>query len=97
MQPPPTSGGGTAPVYTNVWATFENVPNDGSDSLDYAPDESTAAPAPRYIIAEGEFFPGEVIKPPATPNAAAIDFADRPETTATATQDSSGVFSVIYG
>jgi hypothetical protein len=96
MQPPPTSGGRTAPVYTNVWATFENIPAGGSNSLDYTPPETEAAPAPSFIIAEGAFFPGQVIEPPATPNTAAIDFADRPETTATVSQNADDTFSVTY-
>ena len=30
-----TSNGGTTPIYTNAWATFENITNGGWDQVDY--------------------------------------------------------------
>lgn len=96
--------GGQTPVYTNVWATFPNITNGDHDSLVYAeadvmPGSDAAgapAPAPSFYLTEGDEAPGQVITTPQVSDAAAVDFAERPQTTATVTQDASGGFSVLY-
>ena len=103
--PPPLHGhGGETPVYTNVWATLPNITNGDYDSLVYAEADvmpgseaaSAPAPAPSFYLAEGDDAPGQVITPQVA-DAVAVDFAGRPQTAATVTQDASGGFSVQYG
>ncbi|WP_029916787.1 hypothetical protein [Caulobacter sp. UNC358MFTsu5.1] len=95
FMPPAVEPGGQTPVYTNVWATFENVTSGAWDSLVYKPD-GEGSPAPSLIVAEGADMPGQVIEPPKDVNLATIDFAGRTQTTAAVTQHPDGGFSVAY-
>ena len=90
--PPPAVGG----VHT-AWASFENVPVGGSDSVEYAPSEDAETSPPSFIIAAGDdVTPGQVSDQGSTAATATIDFTDRSETTATVTQDAAGAFTVAY-
>lgn len=96
FMPPPVEPGGQTPVYTNVWATFENVTPGAWDSLVYKPDSADGSPPPSLIVAEGADMPGQVIEPPKGVNVATIDFAGRSQITADVTQHPDGGFSVAY-
>lgn len=78
------------------WATLDDVPEGGAESVEYAPPEVAGASAPSFIIADGDFTPGEISDQASPAHVATIDFAGRSETKATATQDASGAFTVTY-
>ena len=98
-QPP----GGTTPIYTNAWAVFENINNGGWDNVVFTPEPAVqsktvkAPPAPRVLVMEGVYKPGQVVKPAKGAKVATVDFKGRPETTATVTEHPDGGFSVAYG
>lgn len=91
MQPP----GGVTPIYTNVWATLENITDGGWDSVTYAP-EGEDPPAPRVMVAEGVYTPGQIVEPSIGVNIVTVDFAERPQITATVTEHPDGGYSVAY-
>jgi hypothetical protein len=88
IEPP----GVTAPADANIVASFENVPDGGWDSLIYTPE----GVAPRFLITEGVYAPGEVIDPPRATTATVIDFTGRSQYTATVTERPDGGFTIIY-
>jgi uncharacterized protein YndB with AHSA1/START domain len=97
-QPP----GVTTPVYTNAWATFDNIHNDGWDSLVFTPEPVVqgktvkVTPAPRILVSEGAYTPGQVFTPAKGAKIAVVDFTGLPNTTATVTEHPDGGFSVVY-
>ena len=99
QQPP----GGATPSYANAWATFDNIPNGGWDSLVFTPEPAVqsktvkAMPAPRVVVAEGTYTPGQVFKPAKGANLATVDFSGLPDTTATVTEHPDGGLSIAYG
>ena len=95
FQAPPPSFGGQTPVYTNAWAALENLTNDGFDSVSYTVEGADHKP-PRFLIAEGDYAPGQVIAPPEGANVATVDFTGLPQTTAAVTEHPDGDFSVAY-
>ncbi|KQY92517.1 hypothetical protein ASD21_14065 [Caulobacter sp. Root1455] len=95
FQAPATASGGQVPVYTNVWATLENVTDGDWDSFTYTVEDADHEP-PRFIVEEGEYAPGQVIVPPKDVNLATVDFTDRSQTAATVTENAEGDFSVAY-
>ena len=99
MQPP----GATTPIYTNAWATFDNIHNGGWDSIVFTPEPAVqsktvkAMPAPRVLVAEGAYTPGQVLAPAKGANLAVVDFTGLPNTTATVTEHPDGSLSIAYG
>lgn len=94
--------GVTTPVYTDAWATFDNIPNGGWDSLVFTPEPAVqsktvkAPAAPRILVAEGAYAPGQVFTPAKGAKIAVVDFKGLPNTTATVTEHPDGGFSVVY-
>jgi len=95
FQAPPPMPGGQTPVYTNAWATLQNITDEGFDSVTYTV-EGADHQAPRFVIAEGDYVPGQVIDPPESANVATVDFTGLPQTTAAVTEHPTGDFSVAY-
>ena len=95
FQVPAPSSGGQTPVYANAWATLENLTNDGYDSVTYTVEGADQDP-PRFLVAEGDYAPGQVIEPPEGGNVATVDFTGLPQTTAAVTEHPDGDFSVAY-
>lgn len=95
FQAPAPSQGGQAPVDADAWATLEGLDNDGFDSVTYTVEDAGQQP-PRFLIAEGDYAPGQVIEPPEGGNVATVDFTGRRQTTAAVTEHPDGDFSVAY-
>lgn len=95
FQAPAPSSGGQTPVYANAWATLENLTNDGFDTLTCTV-EGADHEAPRFLVAEGDYQPGQVIEPPEGANVATVDFTGLPQTMAAVTEHPDGDFSVAY-
>jgi hypothetical protein len=95
FQAPDTSSGAQTPVYVNAWATLQNVTDEGFDSVTYTV-EGADHEAPRFLVTEGDFAPGQVIDPPESANVATVDFTGLPQTTAAVTDHPTGDFSVAY-
>jgi hypothetical protein len=97
-QPP----GGVTPVYTNAWVVFDDISNGGWESATVAPEPAVqsktakAPPAPRILVAEGAYTPGQVLTPAKGAKIATVDFTGLPNTTATVTEHPDGGFSVVY-
>lgn len=73
------------PIPTPV-ATFAASPNNIFNIV----------PVVKFYVAEGAYYPGEVIDPSQVANPATIDFTGRPQTTATAIQAADGTWTVVY-
>jgi|UPI000378C100 hypothetical protein len=95
FQAPAPSSGGQTPVYANAWAALESITDDSFDSVTYTVEGVDCEP-PRFLIAEGDYAPGQVIEPPEGANVATVDFTGLPQTTAAVTERPDGGFSVAY-
>lgn len=68
-------------------ATFPAAPNETYD----------VTPVVKFYVADGVYEPGQVIDvAEASKDCAMVDFAGRPQTTATVVQEANGTFSVAY-
>lgn len=92
QQPPQVQG----EVYTNAWASFENVPVGGFDAITYT-DALSTTPGKRFYINDLAHEAGELVDHSCVAAAPVeVDFTDRSETTAVVVQGPNNAFHVHY-
>ncbi|MFT4254507.1 MAG: hypothetical protein QM608_18730 [Caulobacter sp.] len=91
-QPPAAPGTG---VYTQAWASLDNVASGGFDAINYTPENSESAP--HFYVNDIAFAAGEPIDCSTVASAPIeVDFTDKTETTATVIQQPNRAFLVSY-